>query len=90
MWSDDGSKDLTNESPCKTNERTAVNKKGKVLDNETAKSSESKESKRALWSDDDLKRIKEIFKQEIMHDTVTLDVVRYRVETQEELSWYVA
>lgn len=84
MRSDDGSKGLTNESPCKTNERTAVNEKVKLLDSETAKS-ESEESKRSLWSDDDLKIIKEIFKQEIIHDTITLDVVRYRVETQEEL-----
>ena len=37
------------------------------------------------WSDEDLKKVHTIFGQELMENTVTLDIVRYRVETNEEL-----
>ena len=59
--------------------------KRKCAESETGKSSENQQSKRIPWRDDDVAKIKEIFKDDIAKGDITLDAVRRGVETHEEL-----
>ena len=82
MRTDDGNTETTRPTASPTKDVKDVEEKeveGKD------KSSESETPKRIPWSDDDVAKIKKIFKDDIINDSITLDVVRRGVETNEEL-----
>ena len=85
MRTDDGNAHTTCEPSSATKETRAVAEKKKSAENEPEKSSESEGSKRTAWTDDEVTKIKEVFKNDIAQDNITFDVVRRGVETHEEL-----
>ena len=85
MRTDDGNAHTACEPSSATKETCAVAENKKSAENEPEKSSESEGSKRIAWTDDEVTKIKEVFKNDIAQDNITLDVVRRGVETHQEL-----
>ena len=85
MRTDDGKKDVNSESSSPTKQTTATEQKRKSPEREFDKSPETETRRRILWTDDEVAKVRDIFKHDIINNNLTLDVVRRGVETHEEL-----
>ena len=75
MRTDDGSANNPCESSAKQ-ETPAVVEKRKCDESEPSQSSESKKSQRKTWTDDEVAKIKRVFKDAIESNNITLDGVK--------------